>query len=40
MPLDFSDSSDEFIPFAGSEFTFFEDPDDNENIVDNFFNEL
>lgn len=39
MPLDFSDSSDEFIPFAGSEFTFFEDPDDNENIVGNFFND-
>ena len=39
MPLDFSDSSDEFIPFAGSEFIFFEDPNDNENIVGNFFND-
>ena len=39
MPLDFSDSSDEFVPFAGSEFIFFEDPTDSENIVGNFFND-
>ena len=39
MPLDFSDSSDEFIPFTGTTFAFFTDPNDSQNIVGEFYND-
>ena len=39
MPLDFSDSSDEFIPFGGTAFAFFTDPNDSQNVVGEFYND-
>lgn len=39
MPIDFSDSNDNFIPFGNSGFTFNSDPDDGGNAVGQFFND-
>jgi beta-glucanase (GH16 family) len=39
MPLDFSVTADGFIPFAGSSFSTRNDPNDNGNIVGEFFND-
>ena len=39
MPIDFSQSSDGFIPFANSGFSFNLDPEDTTNEVGQFFND-
>jgi beta-glucanase (GH16 family) len=39
MPLDFSDSEDNFIPYAGASFSTRIDPNDTSNIVGEFFND-
>ena len=39
MPLDFSDSSDNFTAFSGSGFAFNTDPNDSANQVGQFFND-
>lgn len=39
MPIDFSDSSDNFTAFSGSGFSFNTDPDDAGNDVGQFFND-
>ena len=39
MPIDFSDASDNFIPFFGSGFSFNTNPDDSSDAVGQFFND-
>ncbi len=39
MPIDFSDSSENFTSFSGSGFSFNTDPNDSGNVVGQFFND-
>lgn len=39
MPIDFSDTQENFTGFNGSAFSFIEDPDDTNNRVGQFFND-
>jgi len=39
MPIDFSDSNDNFVPFGNSGFSFNSDPQDGTNTVGQFFND-
>ena len=39
MPIDFSDGTDNFIPFGNSIFSFNTDPEDSNNFVGDFFND-
>ncbi|MFK7972872.1 MAG: family 16 glycosylhydrolase [Bacteroidia bacterium] len=39
MPLDFTDTQENFTGFSGSGFSFRDDPDDNSNRVGQFFND-
>ena len=39
MPINFSDTSDNFIAFSGSGFSFNTDPNDSGNLVGEFYND-